>query len=75
MTSYERSSDKNKVLVTCDAGGSLIASDLMFSHRTGKVEKVIPFFKKKAHDNWISKVERYKNTDIIITASHDTSIM
>jgi hypothetical protein len=60
--------------VSGDAGGELIVSEIMFDKQTGKIEKVAPFFKKMAHDGWISSIKQYKNLDIIVTGSHDTCI-
>jgi len=63
-----------KILVSGDAGGELIASEIIFDKQTGKVEKVAPFFKKRAHDGWITNIKRYRDLDIIVSGSHDTCI-
>lgn len=52
----------------------MIASEIQFNKTNGKIEKVEPFFRKRAHDGWITNIKRYKNLDIIITSSHDNSI-
>lgn len=64
-----------KILVSGDAGGDLIASEVQFNKTTGKIEKVEPLFKKRAHDGWITNIQRFRNLDIVVTSSHDTSIM
>lgn len=47
MTFFESEKDKSKVLVTCDAGGNLIASDISYSNKSGRIEKVVPFLKRE----------------------------
>ena len=64
-----------KILVSGDAGGDLIASEIQYDKQTGKIEKFEPFFKKRAHDGWITNIRRYRNLDIVVTTSHDTSVM
>lgn len=63
-----------KILVSGDAGGDIIASEVTYDKQTGKIEKLVPFFKKRAHDGWITNIKRYRNLDIIVTSSHDCSI-
>jgi WD40 repeat protein len=71
---YERESDKAKILVSGDAGGDIIASEIFYDKQSGKIDKIVPFFKKRAHDGWITNIKRYRNLDIVVTSSHDTCV-
>jgi hypothetical protein len=74
VTGYEKPNDFKYVLVTGDGVGNLVASYINYERSTGRLINVLPFFTMEgAHKKYITKIERYKITDIILTASHDCS--
>lgn len=74
VTGYEKPNDFKYVLVSGDGVGNLVASYINYERSTGRLINVLPFFTMEgAHKKYITKIERYKITDIILTASQDCS--
>lgn len=75
VCAYERSSDKRKILASGDASGELIISEIHYHAVTAKLERVDLVFRRRGHTGQISKIEKLNHDDIIVTASHDGSVM
>lgn len=72
LSFYERHSDLKNILVSGDGIGNLIASEIRYDKSNGRLQKVVPFFTMEhAHRDVITKIERYKDTDIVLTTSQD----
>ena len=75
LCTFDRTSDKRKILCSGDAGGELIISEVAYHPINAKLERVDVIFKRRSQTGQISKIEKFSNDDIIITASHDGSVM
>jgi major membrane immunogen (membrane-anchored lipoprotein) len=64
------------ILVTGDAAGKLVVCEFDFDIKHGRFESLEKtFVKEKAHEKAIVKLERYSNTDLVVSASNDQSFI
>lgn len=73
--SYERRSDLRTVICTGDSMGNLIVSYLHHNRQSLKIQRVEQFYSvKAAHSAAITRMERLKFTDIVISTGADGKI-
>lgn len=74
LTSYTNSQISKTVLVAGDGEGNIFAAKLNYDEHYGKFIGLETFFKKEfAHDDAIIRLERYKDTDVVLSASVDAT--
>jgi WD40 repeat protein len=75
LCAFDRSVDKRKMLISGDASGEMIVSEVSYHLITGKIERVDILFKRRSHTGQITKIEKFSQDDIVVTSSYDNSIM
>ena len=75
LCSFDRTSDKRKILCSGDAGGELVVSEIAYHPVNAKLERVDVIFKRRSQNGQISKIDKFSNDDIIVTASFDGSMI
>lgn len=70
-----RKSRNEMLLLTGDAGGELLVSELIYSPHGQSLEAVTPLFRKRAHKGQIVSISLFKHEDVAITAGQDGAII
>lgn len=73
LCSFDRMSDKRKILVSGDSGGELIVSEISYHSTLAKLERVDVIFKERSKHGQITKIEKFLHDDIVVVASSDGS--
>lgn len=70
-----RKSQNEMLLLTGDAGGELIVSEISYSIANQALDHVKPVFRRRAHRGQIVKIDLYQHEDVFLTVGQDSNIV
>lgn len=69
-----RKKNNQMLIMSGDASGDFVISELSYSNSTFKVDEVNLLFRRKAHKNQITCIVNCSHEDAVLTGSHDKTI-
>ena len=66
-----RKVDNEMLLISGDAGGEVIVSELNYSVYSQDIQEVKVLFRKRAHKGQVVSIELYKHEDVFVSAGQD----